>query len=112
MDIKKKFGTLTKEGKFNRYIIAPEESITIKSKLTEQETELWKAIIEKENNMKVASKKDKIIEVLRFYADRNNYQTPSTGFAAKYDPEPAPIKKDLGQLARNLLKEINNIYTL
>lgn len=44
-------------------------------------------------------------EALKFYADPNNWQSPSKGFALQYDPEPSPIKKDGGKLARNALKK-------
>ena len=49
---------------------------------------------------------DRIIELetaLSFYANKENYVTSSTGFAAQYDPAPAPIRVDMGSRAREAL---------
>lgn len=48
----------------------------------------------------------RIIELetaLAFYANKENYVTSSTGFAAQYDPAPAPIRVDMGSRAREAL---------
>ena len=42
-------------------------------------------------------------EGLSFYARRANWQSPSTGFALQYDPEPSPVDRDRGTRARALL---------
>ena len=42
-------------------------------------------------------------EALEFYAKESNYMSPSTGFVLQYDPEPAPIGKDRGDIARTAL---------
>lgn len=39
-------------------------------------------------------------EALAFYADAANWQSPSTGFALQYDPEPSPVARDRGRKAR------------
>lgn len=46
----------------------------------------------------------KQLEVLEFYANEKNWQSPSTGFVAQYDPEPSPIGQDLGAKARAALE--------
>lgn len=35
---------------------------------------------------------ERLRTALGFYADPRNWKSPSTGFAAQYDPEPSPIK--------------------
>ena len=45
-----------------------------------------------------------IKEVLSFYADKDNYYTTSTGFAAQYDPAQTNIDKDKGDKARTAIK--------
>jgi hypothetical protein len=35
----------------------------------------------------------KLRGALEFYANAKNWHSPSTGFAAQYDPEPSPIRK-------------------
>lgn len=42
-------------------------------------------------------------QTLQFYADRNNYLSPSTGFAAQYDPAPSEVALDQGRRARDAL---------
>lgn len=42
-------------------------------------------------------------KALEFYADPENWKSPSTGFGAQYDPEESPIQKDWGQIARRAL---------
>lgn len=42
---------------------------------------------------------------LAFYAEPNNWRSPSKGFALQYDPEPSPIDKDQGQMARTMIAE-------
>ncbi len=34
---------------------------------------------------------ERLRSVLAFYAEPKNWESPSTGFAAQYDPEPSPI---------------------
>lgn len=46
----------------------------------------------------------KQLEVLEFYANEKNWQSPSTGFVAQYDPAPSPIGQDLGAKARAALR--------
>lgn len=41
---------------------------------------------------------------LEFYADKNNWQSPSTGFALQYDPVIAPCVLDKGDKARKVLE--------
>ena len=43
---------------------------------------------------------------LEFYADKKNWETPSTGFAVQYDPEPSPVKKDNGFMASMVLESL------
>ncbi len=45
-----------------------------------------------------------LADALAFYATPSNWRTPSTGFAAQYDPEPSPIERDGGQRARIALQ--------
>ena len=42
---------------------------------------------------------------VRFYAEEKNWRSPSSGFALQYDPEPSPINKDRGNLARTTLSK-------
>lgn len=42
-------------------------------------------------------------KALQFYADPKNWRSPSSGFAAQYDPEPSPVSKDAGKAAREAL---------
>ena len=49
---------------------------------------------------------DDLKKILQFYADPQTYNSPSTGFAAQYDPEPAPIEKDNGLRARLVLQSL------
>ncbi len=53
--------------------------------------------------MKVASNA-LLTEALAFYGDPCNWHSPSTGFAAQYDPESSPIQRDGGQRARLALQ--------
>lgn len=46
---------------------------------------------------------DELRAALAFYADRQNWMSPSTGFAAQYDPEPSLVKADWGAIARRAL---------
>ncbi len=46
---------------------------------------------------------ERLKEALRFYADEANWRSPSRGFAAQYDPEPAPVAADRGSVARRAL---------
>lgn len=50
------------------------------------------------------------LEVIQFYANPDNWVTPSKGFAARYDPEPSPVKADRGEKAREFLR-INGLDT-
>jgi hypothetical protein len=54
--------------------------------------------------IELLKKIEKYREALQFYADRKNWDSPSHGFALQYDPELAPVKKDLGEKARDALK--------
>lgn len=45
-------------------------------------------------------------QALEFYANKDNWETPSTGFAAQYDPEPAPACADRGKLASKVLAKL------
>jgi hypothetical protein len=42
-------------------------------------------------------------EELAFYAESKNWQSPSSGFAAQYDPRPSPVREDWGIRARKAL---------
>lgn len=42
-------------------------------------------------------------EVLKFYANKDNWLSPSSGFMAQYDPEPSLIQKDRGKKAKEAL---------
>jgi hypothetical protein len=52
------------------------------------------------------NKKDllNIVDTLKFYADQKNWQSPSSGFLAHYDPENSPIDDDHGERALKALK--------
>jgi hypothetical protein len=47
----------------------------------------------------------KMVRALEFYAEPSHWQSPSTGIAAQYDPEPSPVQKDGGLRAREALTE-------
>ena len=36
---------------------------------------------------------------LEFYADSKNWQSPSSGFALQYDPQPPEVQRDRGRRA-------------
>ena len=63
---------------------------------------------EQSERMKVASD-DLLADALAFYADPNNWRSPSTGFAAQYDPEPSAIQRDGGQRARLALQANDSV---
>lgn len=42
-------------------------------------------------------------QTLQFYADRDNYLSLSTGFAAQYDPAPSEVALDQGRRAQDAL---------
>lgn len=44
-----------------------------------------------------------IEDALIFYADAATYLSPTKGWNAQYDPEPAPITVDKGERARRVL---------
>lgn len=46
-----------------------------------------------------------VIEALAFYAEPTNWQSPSSGFALQYDPEPSPINRDRGSKAAAALSQ-------
>jgi hypothetical protein len=46
----------------------------------------------------------KLRDALEFYALAKNWESPSTGFALQYDPEPSAISKDRGERALDALK--------
>jgi len=46
-------------------------------------------------------------EAVAFYADSKNWRSPSSGFAAQYDPSPSPVRADCGIRARNTLSGRN-----
>lgn len=41
--------------------------------------------------------------IIAFFADEQNWQSPSSGFALQYDPEPSPIQSKGRQIARDFL---------
>jgi len=43
---------------------------------------------------------DDLKAVLAFYASSANWQSPSSGFALQYDPQPSPVSRDRGLRAR------------
>ena len=47
------------------------------------------------------------LDALAFYAEEKNWESPSSGFALQYDPEPSPINNDRGKRARGILEEGN-----
>jgi len=47
-----------------------------------------------------------LFEAVWFYADKENWRSPSKGFAAQYDPEPSPVEKDGGRRAREAMEKI------
>ena len=51
---------------------------------------------------------DRLTTKLRFYAARENWMSPSTGFVAQYDPEPSPMERDRGECARRILEELTS----
>lgn len=44
-----------------------------------------------------------LVDALAFYADSKNWQSPSSGFQAQYDPRPSPVSADHGIRARKAL---------
>jgi len=48
-----------------------------------------------------------LADALAFYADEQNWRSPSRGFAAQYDPEPSPIDRDRGD---SILCECGNVF--
>jgi len=49
---------------------------------------------------------DALAQALRFYGYPANWQTPSSGFATQYDPEPPAAERDGGQRARLTLESL------
>ena len=47
----------------------------------------------------VLASHDKLNKALAFYANSENWQSPSRGFAAQYDPQPSPVSADRGARA-------------
>lgn len=100
------------------------------SKETQQDTDTWseggteyrkrEGFIEAKNALNpdwiVVDKYDSTnsspaaLEVIQFYANPDNWVTPSKGFAAQYDPELSPVKADRGEKAREFLR-INGLDT-
>jgi hypothetical protein len=52
----------------------------------------------------IESQRNELLAALKFYAEPENYQSPSHGFALQYDPEPP--KMDGGALARAAISKI------
>jgi len=42
---------------------------------------------------------------LEFYAEKKNWNSPSTGFSVQYDPEQSAVDKDRGEIARAALSD-------
>lgn len=51
----------------------------------------------------VATAIERLWDALSFYATCSNWGTPTTGFAAQYDPESSLVAKDAGRIARTAL---------
>ena len=49
---------------------------------------------------------ENLITVLMFYAEPENWESPSRGFQLLVDPEPAPVASDGGAAARLLLDRL------
>lgn len=49
---------------------------------------------------------DALETTLRFYGEAKNWQTPSSDFAAQYDPEPSPTDRDRGAQARAAVRAL------
>jgi hypothetical protein len=47
---------------------------------------------------------DAMETALAFYANSENWKSPSSGFALQYDPQPAPARADYGIRARQALR--------
>ena len=56
--------------------------------------------------MKVTNKM--VTEALEFYANEENWKSPSSGYALQYDPEPSPLQKDRGGRAKMALMALKN----
>lgn len=50
--------------------------------------------------------RQELIEALRFYADPKNWESPSSGFALQYDPEPSAVRTDWGARARAITERV------
>ena len=69
---------------------------------THDPTTCWGcALIRKD---KAEKENKRLGKALRFYARRENWVTPSRGFAAQYDPGPSLVEADSGARARAALK--------
>lgn len=43
--------------------------------------------------------------IIAFFADEQNWQSPSSGFDLQYDPNPSPVQAQGQQIARDFLEE-------
>lgn len=48
---------------------------------------------------------------LAFYANKDNWCSPSRGFVAQYDPEPSPMDNDAGSRAKAALYVLEALRT-
>lgn len=46
----------------------------------------------------------RLTNALKFYADADNWKSPSQGFALQYDRQPPPIETDRGAIAIKALE--------
>lgn len=58
------------------------------------------------NNGFLRMENERLKVALEFYADKNNWQSPSTGFALQYDPVITPCLLDKGDIARKALRGV------
>lgn len=46
----------------------------------------------------------RLTNALQFYADADNWKSPSQGFALQYDRQPSPVEADRGATAQAALR--------
>ena len=51
------------------------------------------------------SERQQLIDALMFYANYENWKSPSKGFALQYDPEPSKVNKYRGSVAQTALEK-------
>ena len=51
------------------------------------------------------SEREQLIDALMFYANYENWKSPSKGFALQYDPEPSKVNKYRGSVAQTALEK-------